>query len=66
MPVDPKFRLRYNRVHDFGMGILSDFGGIYLSSDNNTCYNPEPNDCSVPTEVYQNLVYRGTHFDYGS
>ena len=35
---DPVFQVEHNYVHDYGMEILSDFGGIYLSSDDNLCF----------------------------
>ena len=63
-PVDPSLVVQYNRVHDFGLGILSDFGGIYLSSADNTCFNAST--CYLPTLIFNNIVMHGRHYDYGS
>ena len=60
------FTIAYNRVHDVGMGILSDFAAIYLSSGNNLCFQPQNNNtCSVPTLVHQNVVSRTSSYNYG-
>lgn len=66
-PSPAVFKIHYNHVHDYGMGILSDFGGIYISSGSNVCEFDKPHDtCSNPTEVFQNLVRNGVYYNYGA
>lgn len=66
-PSPAVFKVRYNHVHDYGMGILSDFGGIYISSGSNVCEFVRPHDtCSNPTEVFHNLVRNGVYYNYGA
>lgn len=65
-PIDPVFVVRANRIHDFGLGILSDFGGVYISSDNNVCFQKSPDACATPTLVDSNVITLGKHFSYGS
>jgi len=55
---------QYNYIHDYGLGILNDFGGIYTSSDDNECWKRQV--CCLPTHIYQNIITRGRHYDYGS
>jgi hypothetical protein len=63
-PIAPVFTVQHNRVHDYGLGILSDFGGVYVSSDNNTCFATE--NCAVPSHIKGNWISGGRHYDYGS
>ena len=56
------FDIAHNHVHDYGMGILSDFGGIYLSSDDNLCFQKQPPMCHLPSYVHHNHMY-GDHSD---
>jgi hypothetical protein len=50
-----------------GMGILSDFGGIYVSSGSNVCEFHKPEDtCSNPTEIFSNLIHDGVYYNYGA
>ena len=63
-PDQVNITVRYNHVHDFGLGLLSDFGGLYISSDNNICYNVS--DCYLPTLFDNNIVSHGRHYNYGS
>eukprot|EP01065_Artemidia_motanka_P007700 TRINITY_DN13844_c0_g1_i1.p1 TRINITY_DN13844_c0_g1~~TRINITY_DN13844_c0_g1_i1.p1 ORF type:complete len:660 (+),score=153.24 TRINITY_DN13844_c0_g1_i1:39-2018(+) len=60
------FDVSYNLVHTFGMGILSDFGGIYLSSNDNVCWQAGHKGCSVRAVVSQNVIHTGRHYNYGS
>lgn len=60
------FDISYNHVHDYGLGILSDFGGIYLSSKNNLCFQEAPDTCHLPTHVYHNFIHRGSRYNYGA
>jgi len=63
-PVDPVFTVRGNRVSDFGLGVLSDFGGVYVSTSNNTCWLRRT--CAVPTLVEGNWIGGGRDYSYGS
>jgi hypothetical protein len=63
-PIDPSLVVQYNRVHNYGLGILSDFGGIYLSSNDNTCFNVST--CYLPSLIFNNIVMHGRHYNYGS
>lgn len=62
--ISPVFSIQFNRVHDYGLGVLSDFGGIYLSSNDNLCF--EKATCYLPSLVYNNIVSAGRHYNYGS
>jgi hypothetical protein len=62
----PLFTIAHNHVHDYGLGVLSDFGGIYLSSLDNLCFQKQPETCWLASLVHDNLVEVGEHFDYGS
>lgn len=62
--IEPVFFVRHNHIHDYGMGILSDFGGVYVSSNDNTCWLKD--ECAVPTLVEANWISGGRHYDYGS
>ena len=72
-PLPPyDFIVSYNYIHDYGLGVLSDFGGIYTSAwAGDDCWvNPDPNTrgCWTPIEVHHNFVTRGSHYigGYGS
>lgn len=60
-PGRARFTVAFNDVHDYGLGALSDFGGVYMSSDNNTCWEAGGGTCYLPTDVYQNWIHRGRH-----
>ena len=66
---DELFTVTHNVVHDFGLGILSDFGGIYFSAGANCISGgstraAEPT-CWLPSTVEYNAVRNATSFDYG-
>ena len=50
----------YNYVHDFGMGITSDFGGIKTGSTASNCdgqsYDGLEQNCYTHIKLYNNLV----------
>eukprot|EP01048_Picozoa_sp_COSAG05_P008722 COSAG05_NODE_679_length_7979_cov_22.454442_10_plen_646_part_00 len=59
------FDIGFNHIHNYGMGILSDFGGIYLSSSDNLCFQKQPALCHLPTHVHQNWVHKCSRYNYG-
>ena len=66
---DMIFTATHNLIHDFGLGILSDFGGIYLSAGSTCIFGGstkanEPT-CWLPSKIAFNEVRRSDHFDYG-
>lgn len=63
-PIPPQFTISFNIVQDYGLEILSDFGGIYLSSDDNTCFTK--GTCYLASTVHNNVVQHGRHYNYGS
>ena len=63
--VTPIFNVAFNRVSDYGLGVLSDFGGIYISSDDNLCFQRTPQTCYLPTRVHGNEISRCDHYNYG-
>lgn len=68
-PEQDTFTIAYNYVHDFGLGVLSDFGGIYVSAwAGDDCWTRDPPTCYTPTQVHHNLVTSGRHYagGYGS
>ena len=48
-----------------GLGILSDFAGIYLSSKNNTCFRSLPNLCHLPSHIHNNWIHNCSRYNYG-
>ncbi|CAK8674853.1 uncharacterized protein LOC143469097 [Clavelina lepadiformis] len=61
------FYIERNHVHDFGLGILSDFAGIYLSS-NPGCgkANADLTVCYLHAYVSKNVVHAGESYNYGA
>lgn len=62
-PSDIIFDIAHNEVHDYGLGILSDFGGIYLSSSDNLCF--QKSLCHLPTRIHHNHIHNCRRFNYG-
>ncbi|CAK8674858.1 uncharacterized protein LOC143469797 [Clavelina lepadiformis] len=60
------FIIEKNDVSNYGMGILSDFGGIYLSS-NPRCSGPrvDLSECHLHARVSLNTVHRASAYHYG-
>ena len=54
-----------HEVHNYGMGTLSDFGGVYLSSADNLCFQKEPPLCHLPTLVHDNYIHDCKRYNYG-
>jgi hypothetical protein len=60
-----RFNVSFNRVDSFGLGILSDFGGVRVAINNgDECFVNDT--CYVPVLVQNNVVSRGRHFSYGA
>ena len=62
---DTIFDIGHNEVHNYGMGTLSDFGGVYLSSADNLCFQKEPPLCHLPTLVHDNYIHDCRRYNYG-
>eukprot|EP00039_Didymoeca_costata_P003500 m.68048 g.68048 ORF g.68048 m.68048 type:complete len:728 (-) comp11936_c0_seq2:54-2237(-) len=62
---NPWFYVANNLVHNYGLGILSDFGGIYLSSNDNLCFQKSPQTCYLPAHVKDNHIHSCHFYDYG-
>ena len=62
---DTIFDIGHNEVHNYGMGTLSDFGGVYLSSADNLCFQKEPPLCHLPTLVHDNYIHDCKRYNYG-
>ena len=64
-PAPYRFNVSFNRVSDFGRGVLSDFGGIRVAINNaDQCFLTDT--CYVPTLVQNNVITGGRHFSYGA
>jgi hypothetical protein len=64
-PAPYRFNVSFNRIADFGRGVLSDFGGVRVAITNaDECFTADT--CYVPTLVQNNVVTRGRHFAYGA
>ena len=59
------FDVSFNRLHDCGLGILSDFAGVFLSSNDNKCFQSGHQGCSVRAGVAHNIISAVRHFNYG-
>ena len=62
-PFPWRFIVRGNLVEACGNGILSDFGGIYVSTSGEQCQGTE--SCYIPTLVEGNLVRDVRGYNYG-
>ena len=61
----PRFNISFNRIADFGRGILSDFAGVRVAINNaDACFLDDA--CYVPTLVSHNVITGGRHFAYGA
>ena len=60
------FRVRHNHLHHFGLGVLSDFGAIYMGSGSNVCFQTKPDTCSLPILIHHNLIHDGISYNYGA
>jgi len=62
-PFPWRFVVRGNLVEDIGQQLLSDFGGIYVSSSGEACQAQD--SCYIPTLVEGNLVRNVRGYNYG-
>jgi len=59
----PRVEIAYNSIHDFGgEQVLSDFGGVYLSTDSDA----KPGTNWLAAEVHHNLIARAASYNYGA
>lgn len=64
-PSSYRFNVSYNRIADFGRGILSDFAGVRVAINNgDSCFLTDT--CYVPTLVSNNVITGGRHYSYGA
>lgn len=61
------FRVEYNHVHQYGLGILSDFGAIYVSPQP-SCWMPgaKRTPCNMATLIKSNRIHDAVCYDYGA
>ena len=59
----PIFTIAYNNVSRFGLGVLNDFGGIYIAVYGDCWIS---HTCWMPTDVHHNLISRGAAYQYGA
>jgi hypothetical protein len=59
----PAFTIAFNNVSDYGLGVLNDFGGIYIAVYGE-CWLA--NACALPADVHHNLLTRGAAYNYGA
>ena len=67
---DYLIHVEYNYVHDYGQGILSDYGGIKTGSHGGKCID-QPADylnefCHTYVHVYNNLIHDGKAYKVGA
>lgn len=63
---DPIFRIQYSHIHNHGMKILNDFGGVYVSAGVQCWQPPVSESCYMSTLVHQNIIHNGQCFNYGA
>ena len=59
----PVFTIAFNNVSDYGLGILNDFGGIYIAVYGD-CWQTQT--CWLPADVHHNFLHRGQAYNYGA
>ena len=59
----PTLTIAYNNVTNYGLGVLNDFGGIYIAVYGE-CW--ASNQCWLPTDAHHNLISRGAAYNYGA
>jgi hypothetical protein len=65
VPAPYRFNVSFNRVAEFGRGVLSDFGGVRIAINNaDVCFLTD--SCYIPTLVRNNVITGGRHFAYGA
>ena len=59
----PTVEIAYNYIHDFGgESVLSDFGGVYVSTDSDA----QPSTNWLAADVHHNLITRASSYHYGA
>lgn len=65
----PIFHIEYNRIHDWGGGITSDFGAIYIGSswgcDNANTVALQEAHCYSHAHIYNNWIENGSAYNPG-
>jgi len=60
------FKIERNHIHHFGQGILNDFGGIYLSMNQQDCkINQKDEVCHLHALVRHNVIHHSQSYLYG-
>ena len=59
----PVYTIAYNNISDYGLGVLNDFGGIYIAVYGD-CW--EAQKCWLPADVHHNLILHGAAYNYGA
>jgi len=63
---DYVFHIEYNYIHDYGNGILSDFGGVYIGASGSNCDSATEEDlrknCYTYVHLYNNLLHDSNAF----
>jgi hypothetical protein len=59
----PVFHVAFNNVSNYGLGVLNDFGGVYLAVYGD-CW--QSNECWMPVDIHHNLVSHGASYNYGA
>jgi hypothetical protein len=67
VPSPPAFNISHNIVENYGLGILSDFGGLRAAVNGfDNCWINSKYGCYLPVLFANNIVRHGRHFGYGS
>lgn len=62
-PVDPIYTIAYNNISNYGLGILNDFGGIYIAVYGDCWLS---NTCWLTSYIHHNFITQGTAYNYGA
>ena len=64
------YNIEYNDFHDYGLGVLNDFGAVYIAMGNEDCTTHDINHmeerCRVYSHIYNNRIRRGRAFYNGA
>ena len=63
---DYVFHIEFNHIHDFGNGILNDYGAVYIGTSKVVCYKAPLDQvqkfCYTYIHVYNNLIHDSRSF----